>query len=75
MTKDSVALSEYYRSLSTGERTRFIERLVEECKVPRYTVYNWKYGFCRIPQLHKDKIAEIIGYNIFDSDLIPENNQ
>lgn len=70
MKKDSTALTEYYNSLSRGEQTTLIERIVNGCKVPRYTVYNWKYGFCRIPDLHKDKIEEIIGKSIFDKPIV-----
>ncbi len=65
MTKDSVALSNYYSTLSKAEQTLLTQKIVERCKVNRYSVYNWKYGACRIPELYKDKIEEIIGKKIF----------
>ena len=63
--KDSVALLDFLNSLPKAEKTLVIQRIESGCMVPRRTVYNWMYGVCRIPQLHKCKIEEIIGENIF----------
>lgn len=68
-TKDSIALSEFLTSLSVNEATVAIDKIVDGCLVTRRTVYNWKYGLCRIPELHKCKIEEIFGIKIFDNNL------
>ena len=67
MKKDSIALRAYYDTLRHGaERTMLTLRIAEGCRVPRYTVYNWKSGMSRIPELYKDKIEEIAGRKIFE---------
>lgn len=40
------------------------------CKVPMYTVNNWKCGLCRIPELYQDKIEEIVGHKVFNDSSI-----
>ena len=70
MKKDSAALKEFFETLSRGSQALLVEQLVTGCKVPRQTVYNWKHGLCRIPELHKDKIEEIIGKQIFDKPIV-----
>ncbi len=70
MKKDSTALKEHFSTLSRGAQTLLVEQLASGCKVPRQTVYNWKHGLCRIPELYKDKIEEIIGKSIFDKPIV-----
>lgn len=74
MKKDSVALKNFFQSLSYGESRFMTERITEGCKVPRTTVYNWRNGLARIPELYKDKIEEIAGEKIFDRIEINEND-
>lgn len=74
MKKDSTALKTYFSGLSKGESMFITEKIVAGCKVPRTTVYNWRYGNCRIPELYKDKIEEIVGEKIFDSLNLDEND-
>ncbi len=64
-TKDSVALSQFLSTFSSNEHAVAIDKIVEACLVPRHTVYNWKHGLCRIPELYKRKIEEIFGQQIF----------
>ncbi len=64
--KDSEALSDFLSSFDNRyERLLAQERICKECLVPAYTFHNWKYGLCRIPELHKRKIEEIFGKKIF----------
>ena len=63
--RNSNEFSAYLSTLSRGEHAYVIERLVDGCFVPRQTVYNWKHGVVRIPELYKIKIEEIIGKKIF----------
>ncbi len=71
--KDSSALKAYLDGLSRGGKTYTIDKIVEECLVPRRTVYNWMHGLCRIPALYKCKIEEILGEKIFSSEEICAN--
>ncbi len=71
-TKDSIALSEFLSTFSSNECTVAIDKIVTGCLVSRRTMYNWKYGLCRIPELHKNKIEEIFGQQIFSRPLICE---
>jgi len=64
--KDSVALTDFLNGIeSRWERLALQERICQECLIPSYTLRNWKYGLARIPELHKRKIEETIGENIF----------
>lgn len=66
MKKDSESLVAFLNSFeSRYERLFAQERICKECLVPAYTVRNWKYGLARIPELHKHKIEEIFGKQIF----------
>lgn len=62
---DGKSLLTFLNSLSKNEKTVVIDRLASGCMVPRRTIYNWMYSLCRIPELHKCKIEEILGENIF----------
>ena len=64
--KDSEALSNFLNTdFSKNERAVMVDKICEGCLVPKQTVYNWCAGNCRIPELHKRKIEEIIGKQIF----------
>lgn len=66
LKKDSQALKDYLNSIgSRYERLWLQEKICKECLVTRYTLQNWKSGMARIPELHKRKIEETIGKNIF----------
>ncbi len=67
MKKDSTALRLYFDRFPPLESRALTKQLADSCKVARYTIYNWRYGKCRIPALAKDKIEETIGEKIFDS--------
>ena len=70
--KDTLAFRDYLYKLSRNERVVMVDRIVQGCMVPRYTVWNWSRGLSRIPELHKCKIEEIIGEKIFDNLTICE---
>lgn len=64
--KDSIALSNFLAGFNSRyERLLAKEKIAKECLVPNYTVNNWLYGLSRIPELHKLKIEEIFGEQIF----------
>lgn len=62
---DSVALRDFLHSFSRNEMIVAVDRISAGCIVPRQTVHNWQHGLCRIPELHKHKIEEIFGKEIF----------
>lgn len=66
IVEDANCLSHFLERHSRNERTVLIDKIMEECYVNRRTVYNWKYGLCRIPELYKRKIEEIFGSKIFN---------
>lgn len=73
MKKDSTALRRYLDGFPPTGAAALTALIADGCKVPRYTVYNWKYGRCRIPELVKDKIEEIAERKIFDRGVVDEN--
>lgn len=66
MTNDSKALCKFLGQFTRNEHAVAIDKISENCLVPKQTVYNWKFGLCRIPELHKLKIEEIFQTKIFD---------
>ncbi|MDR1116608.1 MAG: hypothetical protein LBL33_10790 [Tannerella sp.] len=62
---DAQNLQKWINSIPVGEYRKKIDDVIAGCKIPRSTFYNWKFGLCRIPELHKDKIEEIAGCKIF----------
>lgn len=64
--EDAKCLSQFLDLHSRNERTVLIDKIMEGCYVKRRTVYNWKFGLCRIPELYKRKIEEIFGSKIFN---------
>lgn len=66
MKKDSTALGEFLAGFTRNEHAVAIDKISQGCLVPKQTVYNWKFGLCRIPELHKRKIEEIFQTPIFD---------
>ena len=73
MKKDYEALADIFQNLDRTETVSLIDKIVYECKITRHTFFNWKYGVCRIPELHKDKIEEILGKRVFDKITIRLN--
>lgn len=67
-TKDSIALRNYLDTMSRPYKSIAIDKIVKEAYVSRTTVFNWIYGYSRIPTLHKHKIEEIFKTKIFDFD-------
>ncbi len=65
--KDSECLAEFMRRFSRNERVVIVDKLVVGCLVPRQTIHNWIHGLCRIPELHKCKIEEIVGEKVFEN--------
>lgn len=66
MKKDSIALGKFLARFSRNEHAVAIDKISQGCLVPKQTVYNWKFGLCKIPELHKRKIEEIFQTPIFD---------
>lgn len=62
---DSQALSAYLSRFPRPEKSSVIDNICQACMVPRHTIFNWSRGLARIPDLHKCKIEEVIGENIF----------
>jgi hypothetical protein len=62
---DKEALNKYMKSVPYGEYSDVRRKIIEGCKIPTYTFSNWMSGIARIPELHKDKIEEIIRVSIF----------
>ncbi len=50
-----------------SEYRKLKKKLIEGCLITPYTFDNWLYGKCRIPELHKCKIEEILGKKIFNT--------
>ncbi len=63
--KDSLALKAYIDSIPFSEYAEVKKKIIEGCLIKAHTLSNWQYGLCRIPNLHKAKIEEIIGRKIF----------
>lgn len=64
-TTDAQKLQECLNGIPMGEYKETIAQLVAGCKVTPATFNNWRYGLCRIPELAKDKIEEILEKEIF----------
>ena len=64
--KDSEVLKEFIEQFDKHDKTFWLSKIAKGCMVPRYTVRNWYRGLSRIPELHKLKIEEIIGKEIFE---------
>lgn len=67
ISKDATDLRNFIDSHTQNERAVVVDQIMGACFVPRSTVYNWKFGNCRIPELYKRKIEEIFGSKIFKS--------
>lgn len=64
--KDSEALRDFLNQFEGHNKTYWITQIADGCMVPRQTVLNWSRGLCRIPALHKLRIEEVVGQEIFD---------
>ncbi len=62
---DAEALNDALKDLPYKEYQKVISDIVVGCKIAKYTFKNWRYNRCRIPELAKDKIEEIMGKPIF----------
>lgn len=66
ITKDNERLLAFLNaSASAEERADKITDIAKGCFVTRQVVYNWMFGKTRIPTLHKHKIEEIFGKQVF----------
>ncbi len=64
--KDAAALKEYLDHVPYIEYADTKKKIIEGCMIKPHTLSNWKYGLCRIPDLHKAKLEEIAGRKIFE---------
>jgi hypothetical protein len=62
---DAEKLQAYLKTVPVGNYLDVRKKIIDECMIKNHTFNNWRYGFCRIPQLHKKKIEEVIGEKIF----------
>lgn len=63
---DSQILNDWLNTIPMGEYKCVQDRIINECKITKFTFYNWTSGKCRIPELAKDKILVIAGKQIFN---------
>lgn len=73
--EDGEKLRMYLYNLPLKESAATALKLAEACKVPYYTISNWRSGRCRIPELAKDKIEEVTGVKIFHSENLPPKSE
>lgn len=73
--EDGEKLRMYIIGLPMKDSSKMVDKLAEECKVPRHTINNWRFGACRIPELAKDKIEEVTGVKIFHSENLPPKSE
>ncbi len=70
INKDGIALNAWIsKNVVVGEFSAKLEAIATACMVSRGTVNNWRNGLCRIPELYKKTICEVLGDpKIFDID-------
>ena len=52
-------------NIPSGEYKNIRDSIINECKITRQTLNNWKNGKCRVPPLAQEKITQIAGKRIF----------
>lgn len=68
---DSQCLNDYLDTLSPSTRRYFITSVVEKCGIgiKKKTFYNWKAGYCCIPDFCKNIIESLAGVTVFPKEL------
>ena len=64
-------LNDYLATIPQSNHRFFVKQVVAECGngIKQKTSYNWKAGYCRIPDFCKDIIEKIAGCRIFLREL------
>lgn len=64
INKDGILLTAWIKkNVAVGDYGATLLKIEEGCKVSRSRLNNWRNGLCRIPELYKDKICEVLGDN------------
>lgn len=73
---DCKCLNDYLATVPQSNHRFFVRKVVAECGsgIKPKTFYNWKAGYCRIPDFCKDIIERIAGCKIFLRELYSENS-
>lgn len=68
INKDGIALNAWIsKNVVVGEFQAKLDAIATACMVNRGIVNNWRNGLCRIPELYKKTICEVLGDpNIFN---------
>lgn len=66
LKNDAEVLNDALTNLPYKEYKKVISEILVRCKIANYTLRNWRYNRCRIPELAKDKIEEIFEKPIFN---------
>lgn len=61
------ALSSYLNSLNPKDRRIMSRKIRRECDITRTILYNWRHGLTDIKTIYRDKINEIVGFNLFEN--------
>ena len=73
MDKFNIQFKDYMESLTIREHREMVQKIAQECFVPRNRVSLWKNGHCRITPIYRKEICRIIGRDIF-ADTAPLQN-
>lgn len=66
--EEGLLLRSYLRSLSVDQSPKMRTLIAEKCGVKKQTINNWCGGLAKIPFLAKEKIEEVAGLKIFNSE-------
>ena len=71
---DCKCLNDYLATIPQSNHRFFVRKVVAECGngIKQKTFYNWKAGYCRIPDFCKDIIEKIAGCRVFLRELYSE---
>ena len=63
---DCKCLNDYLATIPQSNHRFFVKKVVAECGngIKQKTFYNWKAGYCRIPDFRKDIIEKIAGCKV-----------
>lgn len=72
---DCKCLNDYLATIPQSNHRFFVKKVVTECGngIKQKTFYNWKAGYCRIPDFCKDIIEKIAGCKVFLRELYSES--
>ncbi|WP_289739808.1 hypothetical protein [uncultured Duncaniella sp.] len=72
---DCKCLNDYLATIPQSNHRFFVRKVVAECGngIKQKTFYNWKAGYCRIPDFCKDIIEKIAGCRVFLRELYSED--